>query len=201
MYASPLLPIAPSGTPASSTLSQTPASPTTPLSVPQLPAVSTMPSSTLSLLPAPATKFFGYKIVGDNIDKGVKARYMRANKHQNQSLHYFNSFAVANRVDFSALSDVRPSTCLNSPQKRAVQLLPSKDDDAILRSNFMTLVSRVLVEFIPFFKETFDGVVTRHIQHEYSTEMSTKSQVVSQILCMLAIWALQTLFRSHSESF
>ena len=83
---------------------------------------------------------------------------MRVDKHRNKSLHYFHSFAVANRVDFSCLSDVRPSTCMNSPSKRAVQLLPSKEDDKEMRTNFVTLVSRALVENIPFFKATFDGV-------------------------------------------
>lgn len=102
---------------------------------------------------------------------------MRADKHRNQSLH-FHSFAVMNRVDFSALSDVCPPTCFNSPQKQAQQLLPSKEDDRILRDNFIILVSRILVDNIPFFQQTFDGAVTRHIRHKYSTEMATKSQVM-----------------------
>lgn len=121
----------------------------------------------------------GYKLVGDNIDKGVKARYMRVDKYYNKSLHYFHSFAVANRIDFSEFSDVKPSTCMNNPPKRAVQLLPTQEDDRVLRNNFITLVSRVLVDNIPFFKQMFDGVVTQHIQHKYSSEMARKSHVVS----------------------
>ena len=31
-------------------------------------------------------KQLGYKLVGDNIDKGVKTRFMRAESHRNQSL-------------------------------------------------------------------------------------------------------------------
>lgn len=104
---------------------------------------------------------------------------MRADKYHNKSLHYFHSFAVANRIDLSEFSDVKPSTCMNTPSKRAVQLLPTKEDDIVLRSNFINLVSRVLVENIPFFKATFDGVVTQHIQHKYSSEMAMKSHVVS----------------------
>ena len=122
-----------------------------------------------------------YKLVGDNIDKGVKARYMRADKYHNKSLHYFHSYAVASRIDFSKFSNVKPATCLNSPPKRVLQLLPTKEDDRVLRNNFITLVSRVLVENIPFFKETFDGIVTWHIQHKYSSEMAKKSHVVSHL--------------------
>ena len=121
----------------------------------------------------------GYKLVGDNIDKGVKARYMRADEHRGQSLHYFHSFAVQNRIDFSSYSDVLPATCLDSCERRAKQLLPSKDDDSCLRNNLTILVSRILVDNMSFFRHTFDGVVTWHIEHQYYSEMSTKSVVVS----------------------
>ena len=36
---------------------------------------------------------FGYKLVGDNIDISVNARYMRAQGYSNQSLHFFHSYA------------------------------------------------------------------------------------------------------------
>ncbi len=42
----------------------------------------------------------GYKIVFDNIDKNVKPRYMRSDS-QIKSLHYVQSYAVRNRIDFS----------------------------------------------------------------------------------------------------
>ena len=121
----------------------------------------------------------GYKLVGDNIDKGVKAWYMRVEGSHNKSLHYFHSFAVQNRVDFSHLPDVLPHTCLNSPHKLAVALLPSRDDDKALRQHFVTHVSRILATYIPFFKFTFEEVVEWHIKHDYYDQMSAKSLVVS----------------------
>ena len=36
-----------------------------------------------ALLPS-TSKFLGYKLVGENIDKGVKARYMRVDEHRGQ---------------------------------------------------------------------------------------------------------------------
>ena len=77
----------------------------------------------------------GYRLVGDNIGKGVKARFMRNQKHRDQSLHYFHSFAVKNRVDHTDYPDVYPDTCLDQPKRRAKTLLPSKEDDITLRRN------------------------------------------------------------------
>ena len=61
----------------------------------------------------------GFKHVGDNIDFGIKARYMRSNQFSNHSLHYFNSFAVLNRIDLSGYSDTYPHSCLDQPKRRA----------------------------------------------------------------------------------
>ena len=126
-------------------------------------------------------KQLGYKLVGDNIDKGMKTRSMRAESHRNQSLHYFHAFATRNRIDFSDYPDVHPHTCKDSPIHRASSLLPSKEDDNFLRHNFGIIVSRILTQHMPFFKHTFDDVVEWHIRHQYYAEMSSKSVVVSYI--------------------
>ena len=141
-------------------------------------------SPPLHILASPISKArnsqtFGSKLVGDNLDKNVKARYMRSDKHHNQSLHCFHSFAIKNRIDFSHLSDVQPHSCANSPHNTAVSLLPSADDDRLLRKNFGILISRVLVTHMPFFKCSFDGVITWHIMHKYYEQMCRKSTVVS----------------------
>lgn len=117
-----------------------------------------------------------YKLVGDNIDKSVKTRYMRLEGGRNQSLHYFHCFAVLNRIDFTEFPDVQPQLCLNSPDILASTLLPSAEDDQTLRSLFMTHVSRILCTH--FFKVGFEDVVEWHIVYQYYQEMSTKSQVV-----------------------
>ena len=43
---------------------------------------------------------YGFKIVGDNIDKNVNPRYMRCDR-QTRSLHFFNSCAILDRIDLS----------------------------------------------------------------------------------------------------
>ena len=46
----------------------------------------------------------GVKLVGDNIDKHVKPREMRDDV-QAQSPHYFNSYAVKDRLSIAGLED------------------------------------------------------------------------------------------------
>ncbi len=120
---------------------------------------------------------YGYRLCGDNIDKTVRARYMRKEK-RNSSLHYFHSYAVQNRIDTSLLSDVPPDDASSTTQDVAKSILPSHDDDVVLKNNIAVLVSRVLVQYIDFLKFSFDGVVDWHIKHQYYEEMSSKSCVV-----------------------
>lgn len=50
----------------------------------------------------------GFKVVGDNIDKNVKPRHVHQDK-QVQSMHYYHSYAVCDRVSISGLSDIIPN--------------------------------------------------------------------------------------------
>lgn len=70
-----------------------------------------------------------------------------------------------------------------TPEHIADTIIPSEEDDRILRDNIVTLISRVLVSHLNFFKFTFDKVVDWHIEHQFSKEMSEKSKVVSQCFC------------------
>lgn len=116
-----------------------------------------------------------FKIVGDNIDKTVRPRDMRLDR-QSRSLHYFNSYAVKDRVDFSSLED---NPILPSLQDIDVSsLLPTEVDIKSLKGFFAIHVARVLKKYMAFFSK-FGTKVERHIIHEYSDEMATKSEVVS----------------------
>lgn len=120
----------------------------------------------------------GYRICGDNIDKTVRPRYMRSDK-KNVSLHYFHSYAVQNRVDASNLSDSPVDMSTFTPKGIASTIIPSLDDDRILRENIAVLISRVLVTHLNFFSFSFNDVVDWHIEHQFSSQMSQKSTVVS----------------------
>lgn len=127
----------------------------------------------------------GFRICGDNIDKTIRRRHMRSDRGT-ISLHYFHSFAVQNRVDFSGLSDSQPDNSgIVDMKAMACAIQPTKADDQTLRRNFATFVSRILCKRMKFFKLCFDGLVNRHIEHRYSYEMSQKSLVVSIIIMMV----------------
>ena len=129
---------------------------------------------------------FGYKLVGDNLDMSINARYIQSEGHQNQSCHFFHSLAVLDRINFSALSTHLQPTCNNSPLNMALSLVPSTEDDVNLLQNIATYISRVLVTYMSFFKFTFSDVTTWHIQHKFYKEMSKKSEVVSTHMLILS---------------
>lgn len=80
------------------------------------------------------------KLVGDYIDKNVKPRHMRSD-NQTKSLHYFHVYAVADRVNTSQSNQ----RTIRDPKSVDLQvLLPSIDDERIMKENFCTLISRVL---------------------------------------------------------
>lgn len=113
-----------------------------------------------------------YKLVGDNIDKNVCPRDMRSD-HQTQSFHFFHTYAVKDRVDLSRFSDQKkPPEVFN-----ADELLPSSDDRKQLADNYIHLFIRVQMKYMPYFRKLGKGM-PRHITHEYSKEMSQKSEVV-----------------------
>lgn len=120
---------------------------------------------------------------------------MRLDDHRNKSIHYFHSYAVQSRVDFSFLPNVHPDTCLHHPYEIARSLLPSTEDDRTLRLNFVTHISRILCSHMPFFKLSFDGMVEWHIKHKYYKQMSSKSVVVSFYYLKSILMILPTLYR------
>lgn len=57
-------------------------------------------------------------------------------------------------------------------------LLPSNDDGKVMKANFCTLISRVLVKHMKHL-QSYASSMNQHILHQYSEEMSQKSTVVS----------------------
>ena len=75
--------------------------------------------------------------MGDNIDKNVRPSFQRHDR-TTQSLHYFHSYAVLDRINIANLSDDLPSSIEISPEK----ILPSADDVKKLLDEFEVLVAR-----------------------------------------------------------
>lgn len=79
----------------------------------------------------------GFKIVGDNVDKNLRRSFQRCDR-TTVSLHYFHVCAVRDRVDFSSLSNIRPTDVLIDP----ITFLPNTADLNSIKEEFQILVSR-----------------------------------------------------------
>ena len=118
-----------------------------------------------------------YKIVFDNVNKNITPR-SQALDRQTVSHNYVHMYAIRDRISSFNLSRVRRVPPLLSREDIAKAILPSPEDDITLKQNFSIMVSRVLVDHLPFFKFTFQDVVQQHIKHKYYKEMSQLSEVV-----------------------
>ncbi len=80
-------------------------------------------------------------MVFDNIDMNVKPRYMRGD-FQTRSLHYVNTYAVKDRINFNQFSDDVPSNlCI-------LDVIPSEEDYLSLKNDFILLIARIMVEYM-----------------------------------------------------
>lgn len=123
----------------------------------------------------------GFRLVGDNIDKAIRRRHLRLDR-KNESIHYFHVYAVENRIDASQLPDTSTKISeITDIDSAAASVLPKVRDDLILKDNITVLISRFLYKYLDFFKLSFDGIIQWHITHKHSSEMSTKSVVVSNM--------------------
>ena len=120
-------------------------------------------------VPKPAWN--GFKVVGDNMDKTIKPRDMRSDR-QTVSVHYFQLYAVRDRVNCASIPDTPRPTSSRPPLE---ELLPSPADHEALTSNMAFLVARILTSYMPFFRDNFSDIAARHISHPYVSEMSQKS--------------------------
>lgn len=116
-----------------------------------------------------------YKLTGDNLDKNVKPMEYRVDS-QTKSLHYFQTYAVRDRIDLTSYDDTPP--VLDESSISTKSLLPSESDYKQLTKNFTHHVARILKEYMPFFS-SFGSGLERHIRHQYYEEMSQKSEIVS----------------------
>ena len=136
---------------------------------------SEMTQQCVILIPRP---LYGVKLIGDNIDWTIHPCFIRFD-HQTQSVHFFNCYALKDRIDLSDLSDVPPP--MNQPSMSDVisKIFPNEQEEILIHDEFAILLARMLCSHIPYFKKTFADVIDWHIKHRYSSEMSTKSEVVS----------------------
>ena len=92
------------------------------------PTEAQQPSSTQASLNShlSARPITTYRLCGDNIDKGIRARYLRSDRGNPDSIHYFHTYAALDPVDFSTLSEYPLPLPQVSDEQIAISLLPSE---------------------------------------------------------------------------
>ena len=113
-----------------------------------------------------------------NVDWRIVPSSIRSDK-QAQSVHCFHSFGARDRIDLSGLSDIQP-THKPSMSEVVSSLLPSSHEESLLQDGFAILLARMLCSSMKYFRWTFADCIDWHIEHGYTAEMSTKSEVVSE---------------------
>ena len=74
----------------------------------------------------PARPWYGFKLVGDNIDKTLQ--------RQTQSFHYFNSYAIKDGLDLFVMSDNPSAQDVETIDVNTI--LPSAEDHEEILKNF-----------------------------------------------------------------
>lgn len=133
----------------------------------------------------------GYKFEFDNLDKTIKPRYMTVDS-RTKSMHYVQIYSVKDRIDFSSLQSTP-----TAGMKCLYDVLPSATDYSDLKKAYCRLIANMMVEHIPFFSKNFKGLIPKHPPHQYASEMSEKSEVVSRKIDHACTMHYITTFRFH----
>ena len=114
------------------------------------------------------------KFWGDNVDKKQNVRDVRLD-NQGEMLHMYGVLIGKSRTPAPVLSHSGQISKLS--EVPSSDFLPTSEDVSKVKDNLVIIISRVLTQYIegliPFSKS-----ILKHIPHEYSTEMSKKSEVV-----------------------
>jgi hypothetical protein len=114
------------------------------------------------------------RIVSDNIDHEVYAR-IQTKDHNNLSINWTHQYAVRDKVVNPTLETSSPQVDPDDLQLSA--LLPDRGVQQNMVHQWAVFVSRIVTKYIPAF-QNFQKDVIWHIPHEFSNEMSVKSDMV-----------------------
>jgi hypothetical protein len=91
-------------------------------------------------------------------------------------LLWANAYAALNRVDRSEL--MGNTLTLDAVEIPISAYVPSSNDLDELRERMEIIVSRILCQHVPHFKQFYNDVVCWHISHQYSAESAKPSTLV-----------------------
>jgi len=97
----------------------------------------------------------------DNLDFKILVNIILQN-HRHSDMHLIAHYVTFDRVPSDHLDDNKPMS--DSTQFENIEYLLSQSELDKLRSDFIVLVARVLVEFFEFMKP-YKSAIPKHIQH------------------------------------
>ena len=101
----------------------------------------------------------------------------QSRSQKNQMLLWANAYVVKNRVDPKGLDD--NDVHLNASDIPLQSYFHNTEDEEMLRLRMETIVSRILVNNIPHFKQVYQDTVLWHIPHRHQETSWKKSELVS----------------------
>ena len=114
-----------------------------------------------------------FKFIGDNVDKKRGVRDARSD-HSGHMIHMYSTLVVRSRLPAMGLCQTGQVADLHTiPWK---SFLPSSNDIGHVKSNLVILVSRLLTQYIKDLSP-LSRSVPQHISHQYTEEMSRRSDV------------------------
>ena len=118
-----------------------------------------------------------------NIDINIQAK-IQSQTNTNRSIHWTQQYAIQNRINEPSFDTKSPQTPLKDID--LIQLLPDKKVQENLKMRWALLVGRVICKYLAKFKH-LNQVAVHHINHAYSKEMASKSDLVSECYTILLI--------------
>ena len=126
----------------------------------------------------------GYMLNGDNVDLRIRPRQSTM-ADPAKDLHYYHLIAVKNRiVDYNLSNQMPPASDIKKVP--LITLLPSSEDNELLRNEWATLIGHCIGRNIPSL-EWMSSFVPRHIPHQYMDETKKKSHVVISKIAFISL--------------
>lgn len=101
---------------------------------------------------------FSCRIVGDNWDLEVKARY-QTKSQTNKSLHYFHAYAVKDRVVANGMDNKEPQKSIDEIEMQ--EFLPTPEVQEAIASDLTNIIPRVISKYLKPYNK-FKGASTYH---------------------------------------
>ncbi|XP_019644096.1 PREDICTED: uncharacterized protein LOC109485103 [Branchiostoma belcheri] len=144
-------------------------------SSPCIPPSSTYSTATIQKAISSISTYYPpwYQLIFDNLDFIITAKH-QGHDDNNKNYHWVHQGSFQDRVS-SNLPNSAPQKALADFD--LADVLPTEDIQQELRRNYIILIARVMVKYIPAFHSLKD-VAVWHIPHQYEEEMSKKSEQV-----------------------